>query len=345
MKPYFSIILPIYNVGKYLERCIQSVLLQDFRDYEMILVDDGSTDESAELCDRYEEKYEFIHTIHKENGGLSSARNAGMELASGQYIWWVDSDDWIEEGALKALDAVCRNEQPDIVKFNYYRQTNEKCQVITNLAPGRYEEGAIKSTVLDKAFCSAGKFTLSAWSHVYRREFLLEHKLVFVSERTIGSEDYLFNLCAYLQAEKLVALGQILYGYEQRMQSLSQGYRENLPERYNVLYGMVRKYYQKAGVLEKYEKKICYFYVWHLLRGTCLSNEYVGDSKLTQKERRERVWKYLQHQDTKEAAEKCRDMMKGLKARVMLWAMSRAFEPGVYWICCVWPKVKRRMKK
>ena len=90
-----SIIVPVYNVDQYLENCIESILNQTFKDYELILIDDGSTDKSGEICDKYEKKDNRIKVIHKYNGGLSSARNAGLDLACGKYIGFVDSDDSI----------------------------------------------------------------------------------------------------------------------------------------------------------------------------------------------------------------------------------------------------------
>ena len=94
MTPFFSVILPSYNVEKYLDRCVKSFLAQSFTDYEIIIVDDGSTDRTGEIADFYVGKYDFIKCIHKANGGLSSARNAGIAEAKGQFIHMCDADDW-----------------------------------------------------------------------------------------------------------------------------------------------------------------------------------------------------------------------------------------------------------
>lgn len=96
----FSIIIPVYNVEKYLNECVDSVLNQKNVDYEIILVDDGSTDNSGQICDEYLKKHSNVSVIHKVNGGLSDARNAGLESAEGDYILFVDSDDKIEENSL-----------------------------------------------------------------------------------------------------------------------------------------------------------------------------------------------------------------------------------------------------
>ena len=98
-----SIIVPIYNVAPYLRKCMDSLLAQDILDYEIILVDDGSPDECPRICDAYAEKHSNIHVIHQENAGLSAARNTGVAKAQGDYIWFVDSDDYVEPNVLGVL--------------------------------------------------------------------------------------------------------------------------------------------------------------------------------------------------------------------------------------------------
>ena len=113
MNPEISIIVPVYNVEKYLKRCIDSILNQSFTDFELILVDDGSTDNSGEIIDEYAIKDERIKVIHKENGGLSSARNVGIEYSKGNYIAFVDSDDYINKNMYKIL-------YKNAIKYNQY---------------------------------------------------------------------------------------------------------------------------------------------------------------------------------------------------------------------------------
>ena len=102
--PLISVIVPVYKVEPYLARCIDSILAQTFTDFELILIDDGSPDNCGRICDEYSQKNNRIQVIHKENGGLSSARNAGMEICKGDYIYFIDSDDWIEPDMYEKLD-------------------------------------------------------------------------------------------------------------------------------------------------------------------------------------------------------------------------------------------------
>lgn len=112
--PEISIIVPVYNVEKYLEKCVDSILAQTFRDFEVVLVDDGATDSSGKLCDQLCEKDARIRVIHKENGGLSSARNAGIENARGNYLAFIDSDDYIDPGMMEELYRNIVNEDADL---------------------------------------------------------------------------------------------------------------------------------------------------------------------------------------------------------------------------------------
>ena len=101
-----TVVIPVYNVEKYLKRCVESVLVQEWHNYDILLVDDGSTDSSPQICDDYVKAYDFISVIHKENGGLSEARNTGISHAKGDYVYFTDSDDWLEPQTFKELAEV-----------------------------------------------------------------------------------------------------------------------------------------------------------------------------------------------------------------------------------------------
>lgn len=260
--PLFSIILPIYNVEKYIDRCMSTILNQEFNDYEVILVDDGSTDSCPELCDRYADFGQKIKVLHKKNGGLSSARNAGLSIATGKYIFWLDSDDYLPMDTLKQLGEILYKNDVDILKFNYMRQPNN-ITIKSILKPGNYNRKQIEEIVIPLALEKTSDFIMSAWAHIYKREFIKRNNLNFISERQIGSEDYLFNLHAFLAANSLLAIENVLYNYDYREGSLSQKYRENLIERYRKLYKLMQELLIKYQVSDCYLKKLQYFYVWN----------------------------------------------------------------------------------
>lgn len=114
-----SIIVPIYNVAPYLRKCVDSLLAQDISDYEIILVDDGSPDECPQICDEYAATHSRIHVIHQENAGLSAARNSGIAIAQGEYIWFVDSDDYVEPNVLGILIEQIERDNLDVLRFRY----------------------------------------------------------------------------------------------------------------------------------------------------------------------------------------------------------------------------------
>ncbi|MBW8348411.1 glycosyltransferase [Bacillus sp. IITD106] len=125
MKPLISIIVPVYNVQSYLPRCIDSVLEQTFSEYELILINDGSTDDSGNICDEYTKKDSRILVIHKENGGVSSARNVGIDAANGQYIGFIDSDDFIHQKMYEILFLTAKKHSSDIVVCDFLKVRNE----------------------------------------------------------------------------------------------------------------------------------------------------------------------------------------------------------------------------
>ena len=118
--PKISVIVPVYNVQEYLTKCVDSILIQDFRDFELILINDGSTDQSGLICENYLKMDGRVKVIHKENGGLSDARNVGLDCATGDFVTFIDSDDYIEQGMLSYMNELTNNLNVDLFMFNYY---------------------------------------------------------------------------------------------------------------------------------------------------------------------------------------------------------------------------------
>lgn len=166
-----SIIVPIYKVEPYLRKCVDSLLNQDLpkEDYEIILVDDGSPDRCGEICDEYAGRYSNIKVVHRGNGGLSAARNSGIEVAQGKYMQFVDSDDYLEPNVLKALVEKMERDNLDILRFNY-QNVNEKYEVFEPNKSGKpfvdyHDEICDGITFLNERFgfaCYAGQFILKA---------------------------------------------------------------------------------------------------------------------------------------------------------------------------------------
>ncbi len=191
-----SVIIPVYNAEKFLHKCLDSVLNQTFKDYEIILVNDGSKDNSGAICDEYAEKYDFIRAFHKENGGASSARNYGMKLAQGEYINFVDADDWMEldmyeklvNAAGDGVDLVmCNCKRPDgnggYTEFNY------------NLPSGYYDREQILKYIYPCLIMQEHMDfnpLIAPWGKLYKRSLLADNDIYFDEELRF-CEDELFS--------------------------------------------------------------------------------------------------------------------------------------------------------
>lgn len=272
---FISFILPIYNVKDYLRRCVDSITSQPFGEYEVLLVDDGSTDGSAELCDRIASEDSRIRALHKVNGGLASARNHGLRFAKGRYVFFVDSDDYLTDGAAeRIIEALNGNggRDVDILKFDYVVKSASVETRVTSIAAAGFHSGGSKDTLIRQAMSNEHGFVLSAWSHIYRRRFLLDNDLRFVSEREIGSEDYPFNLSAYLLADSIRVVHDHNYVYDLRDGSLTGSYRDHLPEKYTKLYRLLSDFYREHGGA-RFTDQLVAFYIW-ITFGTCAEQEY-----------------------------------------------------------------------
>lgn len=201
--PKVSVVIPIYKVEQYLCRCVDSVLAQTLSDLEVILVDDGSPDNCPVICDGYAIKHENIRVIHKANGGLASARNAGLRVAQGEYVLFVDSDDWIDPDTVEELYGAAKAQKVDFVRFRPMfagwpdHKDGELCDFGTEkgMCEGLYTRQRIENEIFPRLIASP-ELTLglivSACRSLYRLEFLREHNLYF-DEDVKYSEDSIFS--------------------------------------------------------------------------------------------------------------------------------------------------------
>lgn len=204
--PLFSIIVPVYNTEQYLNRCFDSILNQKFSDFELILVDDGSTDNSAKICDNYAELYNNIKVIHKKNGGVSSARNEGVYAANGEFLWFVDSDDYIEPFSLEQLSDIITEVEADLYVFN------------NGIVKEKFN-GSLDAFF--KKYYFNYIISFEPWNKIYRRDIILDNDIRFDTEESIG-EDLLFNIGYYstIRLDKgIFFIGNNYYNYIDRFNS------------------------------------------------------------------------------------------------------------------------------
>lgn len=241
-----SIIIPVYNVAKYLDKCVSSIYSQLADDIEVILVDDGSTDGiSSKLCDKWAELDERISVIHKKNGGLSDARNAGLKKAVGKYVLFVDSDDYIADNTIETIRYYIKLND-ELIVFNY-RAIDENGYIIGG---SNFQTGLLDLSDIEfKIEFIAGQLTKykigwEAWSRVFRKDIIDKYNLSFYDNKTIFAEDLYFSLCYIAHISSLRVIPEVLYNYLIRSSSImrKEGHSNNFA-RFSLLAEQVYKHY------------------------------------------------------------------------------------------------------
>lgn len=239
-----SVIVPIYNADKYLEQCLDSIVNQTLKDIEIILIDDGSTDGSAEICKKYLSDSRVSY-YHKENEGLAAARDDGMMRASGEYIGFVDSDDWIEADMYEKMYNAAKSNDSDVVFCNCIQNENGH-RFSRELPVGAYDRNKIKNEVLPKtlAFISkdGGKRAIR-WSNcmrIYKAEMLNKNNIKF-DRRLRRSQDLQLTYEAMLAAQNFYYIDEPFYHNRVVSDSLSRGYTKNMWPLYTYLIEILYK--------------------------------------------------------------------------------------------------------
>lgn len=228
-----SIIIPVYKVEKYLSRCVESILKQTYKNIEIILVDDGSPDESPAICDDFARKYKNINVIHKNNGGLSSARNAGLDICKGKYIAFVDSDDYVDSNFIMRLYNAIEKNDADIAMLQYAEVSEENN--LPAIAPAK--EILYKKKEVEKAFLELKVDSVCVG--LYRKEIIGNHR--FIEEKT--SEDIPFNFEVFKEAQTFVYIPEKRYYYFYNPDSISNGSLDKNMLNYLYFRKMIVDYY------------------------------------------------------------------------------------------------------
>lgn len=213
-EPLFSIIIPVYNVENYLEACLDGILNQTFKDFEIILIDDGSTDNCKNLCDFYL-KFTNVKVLHKKNGGLSSARNTGLKIANGTYVIFLDSDDyWDNNNALNLLNERIQTFRNDVILFGYkkiYLDSNYIEYHKGNFDIDYISSEKDKSKILENLFIT-NQFPGSAWMMCVKRDLLISNNITF--PENVTSEDIIWINKVLVHSHSIGAIGNsFFYNY------------------------------------------------------------------------------------------------------------------------------------
>lgn len=271
-----SIIVPIYNVHLYLSKCVESIFAQSFRDIEIILVDDGATDECPQMCDDFASRDCRVRVIHKENGGLSDARNAGMKVALGEWIYFLDSDDWMHPEALQTLFDFAKKNDCDVVQGGlYYAYENH----LLYRQPSKKE---LKQSVLvnDDAMRSLiinDRVKNFAWGKLYKTDLIRD------IEFPLGKyfEDSFWQHLVMHRVKKYGIVDAPLYYYRQRENGISGNFSErnlDLLKGYEERISFIKRNYPEL------EKEIMLAY-WKVLKSSCLIAKPLGLQKFAEYEK------------------------------------------------------------
>lgn len=267
-KGLVSIVVPVYNTEKYLDRCLKSITSQTCRRLEILLIDDGSSDGSGRLCERWAEEDGRIRVFHKRNAGAGMARNTGIEAARGEYICFFDSDDCVALDVIEKALRRAQEDHSDVVVFGYYRVRRGHAPVPVIPKPDRrlYSGSEVQELFLPDLLgpdVKNGKFPnlfMGAWS-LFSMELIRRTGWRFVSEREILSEDIYSQFCLYRDVRRVSVLPEPLYYYYESSGSLSHSGREERMKRINLFYSSCLETGRRLGYGERILERLPYHYL------------------------------------------------------------------------------------
>ena len=266
MNHLISVIVPVYNVASYLKQCLDSIINQSYDQLEIILINDGSTDDSLEICKEYQQLDSRIKLINQENKGLSGARNTGIDIAKGQYILFVDSDDWIDLDTCKFLIENVKSTHADVVLFSYRKEfsnyTEEKFILENNLFFNESESRKIHRRILglfqyELARPENADSIVTAWGKLYKATIIKDNKIYFTDCKQIGTEDLLFNAFVFKYVKSISNIHQCLYHYRKNnLSSLTSVYKSRLVVQWDRLYSILEEFLKNERLDESYQEAL-----------------------------------------------------------------------------------------
>lgn len=307
MNQLISVIVPVYNAEKYLETCVNSIINQKYTNLEIILVDDGSKDNSLDLCKKYAEKDNRIKVIHKENGGVSTARNAGIESASGDFIAFVDSDDYIDENMYFNMMQKVEEYNCDMVMCDCYKVNGENKEIFTHdIRDGFYDKEQLYKEYFDKLLMLDSinyPATISNWVMLIKSHIIKNNKLKYI-EGVKYSEDLLFGSQVMYYTNRFYYLkGECYYNYINNPTSATNTYYEKKWDNFVQLYYEIKRFFGNKKDFD-FSKQIYYCLLFFVYNS--MGNIYGSDKSSYQKKKD--ILKILNSEDVK-------DMFKNIDIR------------------------------
>lgn len=337
---FFSVIVPIYNVEKYLKRCIESVLGQTCKDFELILVDDGSPDNCPKICDEYAAENSNIKVIHKENGGLVSARQAGVKIASGEYVFNLDGDDALLPNALECAKQIISETDADIVSFSYKEYRNGRTKdVINNIVPvGLYNREDIEKKIYPHILSDINMDHLFyfVWGRAIRRSLVTPHQLNVTTEISLG-EDISCMIPCYLEANSLYMDDTPVYLYTIRENSLTTNFTtKQITDLTGVIKGLNNISLKKPGDFDEQIARYSCFMCFAILAAAAEGTHF---------RYLEEIRSLIINSVNNDLIKKAYFRKITIKTRISMWLMKKEWIKTAFYFLYFIGKVKRFLKK
>ena len=248
--PKLSIIIPVYNVEKYLPKCLGSILKQPFKDLEVICVNDGSTDDSLEVLQKIKKNDDRVVIIDKKNEGSGIARNIGLSTAQGEYVYFIDSDDWLEDDVLAKIIVKADELQTDILVFgglSYYNGKGQNGAYSKNKLPKKYFGKVVSAKDIKKDIF---KFPSTAWTKLYRRSFLIKNEIKFQNIR--AGQDQLPFFHSMITADRIAILPENIYCYQKNREGSVTSVKKKKSFSPIYVFYRIEEMLEKTGMMEEY---------------------------------------------------------------------------------------------
>jgi len=331
MNPYISIVVPVYKVEHYLSRCLQSLSNQTYRDFEVILVDDGSPDRCPQICDEWVEKDTRFHVIHQENNGVSSARNRGLQMASGRYIGFVDPDDWVDDDLMQRLvENIDANPELDLLVYGCVNTFVSNGQVV-RCAKRRVKETQISSTQYFKDhFFEIENNGLGneVWNKLFRAELIQNMRF---REDMAVAEDLFFCIDIYPKVRQAKMLDWYPYHF-QNVVNASKGYLSldynGIVERRKHVATELLAWGVDRNQVEEYLLRSAQIYAYETLH-RLFSPQF---AKLSYPEKIQHVQGILNHPLLQKSLDKMRIGNQGRGSQLLYWPIRWNWSRAVYWL-------------
>ncbi len=319
-----SVIMPVYNVENYIRKCLDSLLAQSFKQWELIAVDDGSPDKSGEICDEYAKNDSRITVIHKENGGAPSARNTAIERARGEYLYFMDSDDWAEPEMLEDMYNKAKQTDAQLVVAGYYIDTyysDTQFYSQSQSLPSR--DFKSRSEFREYAYKMFDKNLLyTPWNKLYQRKYIIDNNIRF---KNTFWDDFPFNLDVVRDVERVALMENRYYHFMRaRSDSETAKHRSDMYEKREQEHGWMLSLYMHWGIDDEASREMIFRRYIERVVG-CIENVTNPACPLSEREKNEQISKMISSPETRKALKYARPNSIVMKLMLLPVRMKSVF--------------------